>query len=196
MSSNSKTRPAAAILGNAGRRVGGRAMMFHQAIADHLGLNMSDLKCWDLAADEAPITAGRLAELTGLTTGALTGIVDRLERGGFVRREVDRRDRRRVLIHPVAGRQREVGRLFESMSRAMGELAARYTPEQVAVIADFMTRTEQIFYAETLKLRGEDNTRFTTERTDHTEKRRREKKNRSSNARPTTRPRGQRGITI
>ncbi len=68
-------------------------ILLHQAIADRLGLNPTDHKCLSLLLDAGePITAGELAVRTGLTTGAITGIVDRLERARFVRRERDPND--------------------------------------------------------------------------------------------------------
>jgi DNA-binding transcriptional ArsR family regulator len=84
-----------------GREVSARMVMFHQAIAERLGLNATDHKALDLLGRAGPITAGELAELTGLTTGAITGIIDRLEKAGFVRRENDPKDRRRVIIRPL-----------------------------------------------------------------------------------------------
>src|SRR5262245_22826573 len=101
--------------------------MFHQAVADRLGLNPTDHKCADFLWTRGPMTAGELAELTGLTTGAITGVIDRLERGGFVRREDDPGDRRRVVVRAVPKRLRQIGRLFEDVAARMAELSARYT---------------------------------------------------------------------
>src|SRR6516225_8343013 len=82
----SKTGTGPALL-DQGRDVGTAAIMFHQAVADRLGLNPTDHKCLDLVHRAGGATAGDLAEWTGLTTGAITGLIDRLERAGFVRRE-------------------------------------------------------------------------------------------------------------
>ncbi len=67
----------------AGRELSAATIMFHQAIADRLGLNPTDHKCLDLLASKGLMTAGELAEMTGLTTGAITGVIDRLEAAGF-----------------------------------------------------------------------------------------------------------------
>src|SRR4051794_32053548 len=75
-----------------------QTVLYTQAVADQLGLNLTDLSCTGILSAEGPITAGRLAELTGLTTGAITGVIDRLERAGYVRRESDPNDRRRVVV--------------------------------------------------------------------------------------------------
>src|SRR5687768_10615436 len=93
-----------------GREESARSVMFLQAVAGRLGLSAIELKCLDLAlrAGPEPLTAGRLATLTGLTTGAVTGVVDRLEEGGFVRRERDPDDRRRVIVRLVARREADL----------------------------------------------------------------------------------------
>src|SRR5919206_1424840 len=71
---------------------------FDQAVADSIGVNRTDMRCMDVIQREGPVTAGRLAEATGLTTGAITTVLDRLERAGHARRVRDARDRRRVLV--------------------------------------------------------------------------------------------------
>src|SRR5450432_703373 len=99
------------------RRMSTRTVVFHAAIAERLGLNPSDHKCADLICNETgPVTAGRLAELTGLSTGAITGVVDRLERAGFVSRVPDPEDRRRVVITGCMERRAaDMRRLFAPM---------------------------------------------------------------------------------
>src|SRR5690349_14213596 len=84
-----------------GRRMSTRALLFHSAVTERLGLNASDHKCAEFIFNEPGMTAGRLAELTGLSTGAITGVIDRLEHAGFVRRANDPHDRRRVVILPT-----------------------------------------------------------------------------------------------
>jgi DNA-binding MarR family transcriptional regulator len=71
---------------------------FDQAVADALGMNRTDMRCIDVLQREGPVTAGRLAEATGLTTGAMTTALDRLERAGYARRTRDAADRRRVVV--------------------------------------------------------------------------------------------------
>src|SRR5690348_14392032 len=109
-------------------RVGStHTVLFHTAIAERLGLNPSDHKVADiLSLEEGPVTPGRLAELTGLTTGAITGVLDRLEHAGFVTREPDPADRRRVILRLLPVRRPEVGALFSSISARLGELCSRY----------------------------------------------------------------------
>jgi len=137
----------------AGRQSSTGAIMLHQAVADRLGLHPTDHKCADLLCHDGPMTAGELAERTGLTTGAVTGVIDRLEAGGYVRREADPADRRRVIVRVIPGRLRGVGRLFEPLAAAMAGLCARYTDRELATILDFMTRGDEVARRHTLWLR-------------------------------------------
>jgi DNA-binding MarR family transcriptional regulator len=138
---------------HAGRALSAATIMFHQTVADRLGLNPTDHKCADLLFTNGPMTAGELAELTGLTTGAITGVIDRLERGGFVRREDDPDDRRRVIVRTIPKRHREIGRLFEDIAARTAELGERYTDKELAVILDFMNRSRDTLQAATQQLR-------------------------------------------
>ena len=110
----------------------------------------------DILFRTGPITAGDLAERTGLTTGAITGVIDRLEKAGFVRRAKDSDDRRRVIIEPFPERiESQIGPLFESIGRAMADLCDQYSTRELAVIRDFIARFNQVAYEETRKLREE-----------------------------------------
>ena len=80
----------------------------HEAVAERLGINSTDLRCLVLASTEPGLAPSRLAELAGLTTGAITGVLDRLERAGFVRREADPGDRRRLHVRVVVERLAEL----------------------------------------------------------------------------------------
>jgi DNA-binding MarR family transcriptional regulator len=77
------------------------AVMFHQVLADELGLYVTDHKCMDIIHRFGAMPAGRLGEMTGLTTGAITGMIDRLEKAGYVRRTNDAKDRRKTIVEPV-----------------------------------------------------------------------------------------------
>jgi len=137
----------------AGRDTGTAALMFHQAVADRLGLNPSDHKCLDLLRSHENSTAGDLADWTGLTTGAVTGIIDRLEQAGFVRREPHPKDRRKVVVQTVAEKLPQVCQLFGSMCEQMTSLAARYTEEELKTILDYQVKSAEIFRRETQRLR-------------------------------------------
>jgi DNA-binding MarR family transcriptional regulator len=129
-------------------------VLFHTAVAERLGLNPSDHKVADiLALAEEPLTAGRLAELTGLTTGAITGVLDRLENAGFVVREHDPADRRRIIVRLLPGRIPEVAQLFASIGARLSELCATYTTEELSLVLDFMSRTAELVKASAEELR-------------------------------------------
>jgi DNA-binding MarR family transcriptional regulator len=134
------------------RRVSGQSVLFSHAVADRLGMHPTDLECLGFLAEEGPVPAGRLAELTGLTTGAVTRMIDRLERAGYVRREADPRDRRRVIVRALPERAREIAPLFEGMDRAMTGLCAGYSDEQLAVILDFINRAGALAQEENARL--------------------------------------------
>jgi DNA-binding MarR family transcriptional regulator len=136
------------------RELSTATILFHQAIADRLGMHLTDHKCAGILLSTGAITAGELARRTGLTTGTITAVVDRLENAGFVRRARDPGDRRRVLIEPLRERiEEKIGPLFESMARAMVELCAQYSTQELAVIRDFTARAHQGAYEEIRKLR-------------------------------------------
>lgn len=112
------------------------------AAAESVGLNSTDLGSLCLLLLHGPTPAGRLAQLTGLTSGAVTGVIDRLETSGYVRREPDPGDRRRVIVVPDASRVERV--LFPHFSSirpaATTEFFDRYTAVELAAIADFLAR--------------------------------------------------------
>jgi DNA-binding MarR family transcriptional regulator len=132
-----------------------RGILFHQTLADWLGLNITDHKCFGFLLEEGPQTAGRLAELTGLTTGAITGVIDRLEKAGYVKRDKDPNDRRRVMIIPALGSEAKMAVLFNSLYQASLDMSAHYSVEELRVILRFMTESSEMMYKETEKLKLE-----------------------------------------
>src|SRR5262245_16597777 len=138
-----------------GFRLSTATVLFHQAIADRLGVSATDLKCYSILLQSGPITAGDLAERTGLTTGAITGVIDRLERAKLVRRARDPHDRRRVVLELVRNpeRERKLGQLYEPLGRAITNLVGQYTAAEQATLLDFLTRAIAVLEAETQHLR-------------------------------------------
>lgn len=146
-------------LGAGLREMSSTSVLLSQAIAGRLGMNSTDLEALEILHRLGPMTAGGLAEATGLTTGAITGIVDRLERDGYARRARDAHDRRRVIVRPEFEHGiRTIAPLFASMGEAMGALLARYSDEELAVVLDFVTRANAVTHAETAKLRDKPST--------------------------------------
>src|SRR4029077_10828526 len=109
-------------LENALRRSSAQGVIFGQTVANTVGISGSDLECLDFLNLEGRVTAGRLAEVTGLTTGAITGVVGRLEKCGFLRRERDQTDRRKVFIVIVPGNVARIARFYVPMQAAMQKL--------------------------------------------------------------------------
>lgn len=138
------------------RRASAQSVLFSNAVAGQLGMNLTDLECLDLLNLNGPVTAGRLAELTGLTTGAVTGLVDRLERVGYVRRERDPNDRRKVIVRvEVEEAGRKIGPLFAPMARAMDDVFAGYGVEEIKLILDFTSKCNEVVREEIARLRNE-----------------------------------------
>src|SRR5271155_4772847 len=125
------------------RETSGHGVMYSQAVAQRLGINSTDLECLDHVVMRGPITAGALANATGLTTGAITGVIDRLERAGFAKRERDPDDRRKVLVcaEPIVFDR--IAPLFEPMQRAALTALAPYRDDQLALLLDFFARVRE-----------------------------------------------------
>lgn len=123
-----------------GRSLATKTVLFHSALAAKLGLSATDLKCLDLLRNAGePLTATALAELTGLTGGAITGAVDRLEAQGFVERVRDPQDRRRWELRPVPGTREQVLDLFAPLRQDIAELCADFSDDELARIGQFLT---------------------------------------------------------
>jgi DNA-binding transcriptional ArsR family regulator len=127
-----------------------------QAAAERLGINATDLNCLNIVALTGAITAGELARATGLTTASITGVLDRLEESGFVRRERDSRDRRRVNVHLNLSRNlRDVGPVFAPMIKAWRTVASRYSDDELHLILDFQLQLERIMRDQLTRLRAD-----------------------------------------
>jgi DNA-binding MarR family transcriptional regulator len=96
------------ILGRLVRQHSTATVLFHHAVAERLGLGATDLKCLDLLRERGAMTGSELAAITGLTSGAITGVVGRLERAQYLHREPDPHDRRQQILHPALERIRDI----------------------------------------------------------------------------------------
>lgn len=135
------------------RRVNVQGSVFGQSIAIRLGLSESDIDALELLIDTGAATAGKLADLMGLTSGAVTRVIDRLEQAGYVRRTTDPADRRRVVIEVVPERVATVETLLDSLERAFAKEAAHYSPEQLETIQGFLGRMAELTQTEAARLR-------------------------------------------
>ena len=116
------------------------AVFFHARMAERVGLGATEEKTLALLSQLGPLTAGEIASHTGLTTPSVTGLIDRLESKGMVQRVRDPHDRRRVIVEPNQERLAELDEMFSSLQETFLELLERYSDEQLATIADFLTR--------------------------------------------------------
>ena len=114
------------------------SVLLSQTIADKVGLAATDLECMSFLEQDGPMTAGRLAELTGLTSGAVTRLIDRLEAGKYVRRRGDPKDRRRVVVELNPARLKEFERFYGPMAGESFALLDRYTDAQLELIAGLL----------------------------------------------------------
>jgi DNA-binding MarR family transcriptional regulator len=137
------------------RRHSTATVLYHHAIAERLGLGPSDHKCLDLLLQHGELTGSRLAAMTGLTTGAVTGVVNRLEAARFLRRRPDPADGRRQLLQPVPERVAEVAAVFEENGPSLDGLTAGMSPDQVDAVLTFIARATDELQERTTRLRGQ-----------------------------------------
>jgi DNA-binding MarR family transcriptional regulator len=137
------------------RRFSLQSGFWMQAIADHLGINRTDLEVLALVWERSPLAAGQLSEATNLTTGAITGVIDRLEKGGFVQRESDPADRRRVLVRTIPEMVERVSRVFfEPALRETARLYDQFTDEELATITRYARAAAPLVAEQTARLRA------------------------------------------
>jgi len=138
------------------RKTGSLMQLMSQAAADKIGINATDLNCLNILSFSGQMTAGELARATGLTTASITGVVDRLEQSGFVRRERDAQDRRRVVIH--LDTQKALGTVapvFGPMMAAWQQIADTYSDADLQLIVGFYDQMEEIIRDHLARLRAQ-----------------------------------------
>jgi DNA-binding MarR family transcriptional regulator len=143
-----------AALGAALREVSGLGVIYSHAVAARVGLAPTDLECFGYLTD-GPVSAGALAEATRLTTGAITGVIDRLERAGFAARESDPGDRRRVLVRAIPAAMARIAPLYTPMERAAFGALAGYSDAELGLLLDFLRRSRDAAQAALALLRAQ-----------------------------------------
>lgn len=126
------------------RGLGSRTVIYQQSVAASLGLYNNDYLSIDILHEKGPITAGELSKLTGLATGSVTALIDRLEKNGFVRRQNDPKDRRKVIIVPIYESREEVSNTYQPLHTAMVKLAASYTDDELELITQFLGKASAV----------------------------------------------------
>ena len=129
--------------------------LLNYRVGSQLDLQDVDLDCFDIIDADGPLSPSVLARRAGLHPATLTGILDRLEKGGWIVRERDPSDRRAVVVRVARERYADIMRLYQGMNRGMNKLLAGYSDSELEVIADFMRRTVEAGREATEELAGE-----------------------------------------
>lgn len=120
------------------QRCGTLTVIHTNAIADKIGLSATEFEALDIISHHRPVSAGDLSRYCGLTSGAITGLVDRLERAGFVRRMADPSDRRRVLLEPIEDPKvnEKVRNLYQPLGKCFKNVIESYSEEQIEFLIE------------------------------------------------------------
>ena len=138
------------------RQFHGLGASFFRAAAARIGMTVTDLEVMDILESGDPMTAGQLADLSGLTTGAITGMLNRLEEAGLVQRERDPSDGRRVIVRLASSKEEkhEIAPMFDALGKAWEEQASHYDEEQLGLLLEFLKRSNALSRQELVRLRG------------------------------------------
>jgi DNA-binding MarR family transcriptional regulator len=139
---------AIADLMRAGRETSRLSMVFRYAIAERLGLTVSDLECLDFLGDAGSATAGQIAERTNLTTGAVTSMLRRLQQAGYVTAERDPADRRRMIVALRPERSAELEQPYERFAERAAWLVEGYSVEELRLLVRHHARMQAMYLAE------------------------------------------------
>ncbi len=136
------------------RRHGAATVLFHNAMAATIGVNPSDLRCLSILDAMGPMSAGELAQASGLSAAAITNLLDRLEAARLVVRNRDTRDRRRLLVSASPQARERIAPFFASMTRAWQQVLAGFDDAELAVVLRFLQSSGDMLREELDKLRG------------------------------------------
>ncbi|MDA1358670.1 MarR family transcriptional regulator [Glycomyces luteolus] len=136
-----------------GRQESRLSLMFRTAVAAELGLTVTDMECLDFLIESGSATAGQLAEQTGLTTGAITSMIRRLQNAGYLRAERDPDDRRRVIVTPEPEALQQGAELYAPFGEQVAELVGAYSEEELAFLTRHQQAMGEIYTAQLERLR-------------------------------------------
>lgn len=119
-------------------------ILYNQRVADQLGMNPTDMQCIHLLELMGPLTPGKLAECTGLTTGGVTVVLDRLEKAGYLRRERNPQDRRSVTIHLESKTLTRIDVHYASINEQLGVFLGAYPERDLKTVLEFLTKINSI----------------------------------------------------
>ena len=141
------------------RESSGLGVLFGEEVARRMGINHTDLECIDVIGQRERVTAGEVAEASGLTTGAVTGVIDRLEKAGYVKRERDPNDRRKVYVRLLPKALSEGGKYYGPFEQSVMALIDSYSDKDLALFLDYFTRTRDVVLGELTRLRNSPRTK-------------------------------------
>src|SRR5713226_4462686 len=150
----SKHELADEIVRRLARRHSTAVVLFHHAVAERLGLGPTDHKCLDLVRERGAMAGSDLSAITGLTSGAITGVVARLERSGYLRREPDPHDGRKQILH-LALERAHIQDVIDPLRKDVAALLQNFDTHQLTAVADFLARTTDLIYRHAALLRAE-----------------------------------------
>jgi len=134
----------AAALTNQLRHFIAGVILYNQRVADHLGMHPTDMQTLHLLELLGPMTPGRIAERTGLSTGGVTVLLDRLEQAGYVRRERNPNDRRSIVVHLNTARMAKVGEYYGAINEQLAKFLAAYPQRELETVVRFLTKINSI----------------------------------------------------
>lgn len=143
------------IVGRLLRRHSTAAVLFHHVVAERLGLGPTDHKCLDVLRERGPMIGRELAAITGLTSGAITGVVARLERAGYLHRDADPHDQRKQILTPLPERVGDLEAVFGPIRDDAAALLQGFDTHQLTAIAGFLTRSTDFMYRRAAILRAQ-----------------------------------------
>ena len=127
---------------------------FDEAAAAALGVNLTDLRCLGILERSGPTPASELAHATGLTTGSVTALIDRLERAGYVRRERDLVDRRRVFVTLTEEAAAAIAEIWGPLGQEGLEIAGRYSPDELRFIIEYLRTSRSVLEKHLARIRS------------------------------------------
>jgi MarR family transcriptional regulator, organic hydroperoxide resistance regulator len=134
------------------RKLTRSSLMLQYAVAEKMNLNTTDAECIDFLMEMGPSSAGDLAKVTRLTTGAITNVIDRLEKAGFVKRENDPQDRRKVIIRYVSKKHEKAKQYYDAMAADVYALFSGYTESNLTFLSQHSGKLTEIFHSHAEKI--------------------------------------------
>lgn len=127
--------------------------LFVHTVSEITGIHSTDIRCLDFLSEVRFATAGDLANITGLTTGAITAVIDRLENAGFVKREADNNDRRKIIIRLIAGNPNNLELVRDLFANQIPNLLSEYKIDELRLIMEWNIKIAAVFHSEIKKLK-------------------------------------------